>query len=157
MAPPQGWAQRCERWLHWRRPSGRAHRSLGCCLAAWSCGDIILQMLDDKYVYTYVYIYCILYICTYVCMYVCMYGCMDGCMLACMYACMYVYIYICIYIYINLCIYIYIYILTIPIAIQLVGRTSWLCKYDSGTWPPCACPSITKSMGLDPPQAWFSL
>ena len=62
-----------------------------------------------------------------------------------------IFMYIYIYVYIYICIYI------VPIAIQWVGRAPWFCKYNLGAWPPCGVPSITKSMGHDPPKAWFSL
>ena len=75
---PQSWTQRCERWLHWRRPPGRAHRSLGCCLAAWSwlwgdfanaqqlCNYIYISMYTCIYIYNYMINYDhILYVWSY--------------------------------------------------------------------------------------------
>ena len=60
---PQSWTQRCERWLHWRRPPGRAHRSLGCCLAAWSWlwGDFANAQQLCNYIYIYIYVYMYIY------------------------------------------------------------------------------------------------
>ena len=51
---PQSWTQRCERWLHWRRPPGRAHRSLGCCLGRFCKCPTTIQ-------YTHIYNYMINY------------------------------------------------------------------------------------------------